>query len=202
MTTTKEQHIDQERKKRIAKDQLRVQKIYKGDEREFTKLYTECRFLINIYKLKYSGNKRISVDDAYNEAAYICYANIKSGKLGLLSCELKDYISTVMRFKLYDEAKKNDKEVDIDFVPELGVSDNYLELIKIRIIVNSFVTKLKPPCDKILEWFYLDGQKYNDILLKLPNYNSVDAIKVQSYKCKKNAEVALQKELQVNGITI
>lgn len=194
MTTTKEQ--------RIAKDQLRVQKIYNGDECEFSKLYTECRSLINIYKMKYYGNKRISVDDAYNDAAYICYANIKSGKLRLLSCELKDYISAVMRFRLYDEAKKNGKDVDIKSVTELGVSDNDLELIKIRMIVNSFVTKLKPPCDKILEWFYLDGERYNDILLKLPDYNSVDAIKTQSYKCKKNAEVALHKELQVNGITI
>ncbi len=35
-----------------------------------------------------------------------------------------------------NKQKKNDKEVDIDFVPELGVSDNYLELIKIRIIVK------------------------------------------------------------------
>jgi hypothetical protein len=142
------------------------------------------------------------VDDAYNEATYICYANIKSGKLGLLSCELKDYISTVMRFKLYDEAKKNGKDVDIEFVPESGISGDEIELIKIRMIVNSFVTKLKPPCNKILEWFYLDGEKYNDILLKLPDYNSVDAIKTQSYKCKKNAEAALLKELQQNGITI
>ena len=189
------------REKRIANDQLRVQKIREGNEREFTKLYSECRVLINTYKKNYYGNKKVSVDDAYSDAAYICYANIKSGKLGLLSCELKDYISTVMRFKLYDEAKKYGKEVDIEFVPESGITNNDLETIKMRVIVNSFVTKLKHPCDKILEWFYLDGEKYKDILQKLPQYNTVDALKTQSYKCKNNAEGELRKELLANGIT-
>ena len=194
MTTTREQ--------RIANDQLRILKIYEGNEREFTKLFTECRSLINTYKMKYYGNNKVNVEDAYTEAAYICYANIKSGKLGLLSCELKDYISTVMRFKLFDEAKRYGKEVDVEFIPESGVTNNDVEMIKLRIIVNSFVSKLKHPCDIILEWFYLDGEKYKDILLKLPNYNSIDALKAQSYKCKKGAETELRKELLLNEISI
>ena len=191
------------KQQRIANDQLRVNKIYDGDEREFSRLYSDCRFLINTYKSNYKGNTKVSVEDAFNEAAYICYSNIKSGKLGLLTAEIKDYISGVMRFKLYDENKKYSGEVEIGEIgDEYDLDDEDKQLIKLRMIVSDFVQKIKEPCKTILEQFYLEGLSYDKILSLLPNFNSLRAVTTKSYKCKNDVADSLRQELIVNNIDL
>lgn len=191
------------KEQRIKNDQLRVQKIYEGNEREFSRLYSECRFLVNSYKSNYRGNKKVSVEDAYSEAAYICYANIKSGKLRLLSAELKDYISGVMRFKLYDENKKYGSEVEIEQIEfHYDISDEDTELINKRSIVSRFVESMKEPCKTIIEQFYLEKKKYKEILKKVKGYTTINALKTKSYKCKIEMEEGLRELLLANDITI
>lgn len=206
MTSTKVLNTKLSKNQHIELDRIRIKKIYDGDELEFAKLYQECKFLIGFYKSKYYGNSKVSVEDAYNEALFVCYSSIRSGKLGkerLLSCELKDYISVVMRNKLYDEAKKYGEETRMDEIEERDILNNEdRQEIMIRIIVSNFVQKITEPCKSIIEGFYLEEKSYKDLLNEMSNYKSIDALKTQSYKCKKKIEIELKKELNNHEIFI
>lgn len=193
----------QTKEQRIKRDQLRLQKIYEGDDKEFSQVYSECQFLVKLYKSKYRGNTKVNVEDAFTEAAYTCYANIKSGKLRLLSGELKDYISRVMHFKLYDENKKYASEVEIEQIEyHYDISDNDKVLIKKRFLVSQFVDSMEEPCKTIIELFYLENNSYKEILNKVKGITTLDSLKSKSYKCKIKMEAGLRKLFEKNEIKI
>jgi len=188
--------------KTVESDQIRLQKIYEGNEREFNKLYYECEKLIPIYRGKYPKVDVINIEDAFSKAMYICYANIKSGRLRLLSSRLIDYVSKVMRYKLYDEIEKNPK-IEIDpAIPEPTGTEGEDKYIRMRIIVDEYIDMLKEPCKTILEKFYLDGFDYAKILDLLPNFSSLRAIVTRSYKCKKEISEGLASILKENDIDL
>jgi len=185
----------------VESDQIRLQKIYEGDEREFNKLYYECEKLISIYRGKYPKVDITNIEDAFSKAMYICYANIKSGKLRLLSSRLIDYVSKVMRYKLYDDINEGTGIEPV--TPEPPDPRNEEDkIIRMRIIVDEFIDMLKEPCKTILEKFYLDGFDYAKILDLLPNFNSLRAIVTRSYKCKKEISEGLASILKNNDIDL
>lgn len=187
-------------KNEIEKDQYRLQRIYEGDESEFNKLYKECRVLINIFKSKYSSIDVLDIESAFSEACYICYANIRSGKLRLLKARLIDYIRKVMNFKLYDKYKNDSKYQYTEEEKDWAIDAEEEENIKMRVVVNNFVKKIKEPCKTILEKFYLDGLSYDKLIAFLPSYTSIQALKAKSYKCKKEVADGLALELKRNDI--
>lgn len=189
-------------KQQVEADQIRLQKIFDGNEKEFNKLYNECRKLINQYTFNYQSISKDNIEDVYSEACYVCYANIRSGKLQLLSCRLIDYISRVMKFKLIDKLNVEDKTVGIpdNGLPDIELSEEDEANIRMRTVVSKYVNEMIDPCKTILEKFYLDGWSYDKILPILPNFSSILAIKTRSYKCKKEIAEGLRSTLKANDI--
>ena len=191
-------------KQQVEADQIRLQKIFEGNEKEFNRLYNECRKLINQYTFNYQSISEDDVEDIYSEACYVCYANIRSGKLQLLSCRLIDYISRVMKYKLIDKLNIEDKTVRIpnNDLPDIELSGEDETDIRMRIVVSQYVNKMINPCKTILEKFYLDGWSYERILPILPSFSSIFAIKTRSYKCKKEIAEGLRTTLKANDIDL
>jgi len=102
MTTTKDQ--------RIANDNNRLLKVREDDRHVISKIYEECNFLVKFYSAKYSQQNGLDIQEAFQEAFLVCYQNIKSEKLQVLTVELKDYISQIMNFKVLDQLYKLDPE--------------------------------------------------------------------------------------------
>lgn len=98
MTTTREQ--------RIADDNNRLLKVREDNRRVISDIYEECHYLINVYASKYALQDGLDIQEAYQEAFLVCYQNIKSEKLKVLTVEMKDYISQIMNFKVLDQLYK------------------------------------------------------------------------------------------------
>jgi len=191
-------------KQQVEADQIRLQKIFDGNEKEFNKLYNECRTLIKYYTYNYQSISFPDIEGIYSDACYICYANIRSGKLQLLSCRLIDYISRVMKYKLIDKLNNNDITVGIpdNGLPDIELSEEDEVNIRMRTVVSKYVNEMIDPCKTILEKFYLDGWSYDKILPILPNFSSILAIKTRSYKCKKEIAEGLRSTLKANDIDL
>ena len=191
-------------KKQVEADQIRLQRIYEGNEREFNRLFNECRSLISIWHSRYIYLPIEDIESAFSDASMICYSNIRAGKLGLLSGRLKDYISGIMRYKLYDinASTKNLIPIEDTVITDYPYTPEDDGNIKMRIVVNKYVNQMKEPCKTILEKFYLDGLSYDKILSLLPNFTSLRAIVTQSYKCKKQITEDFATTLKNNDVDL
>jgi RNA polymerase sigma factor (sigma-70 family) len=98
------------REQRIAKDNDRLKNVREDDRRILSNIYEECNFLVKKYSAKYSQQNGLDIEEAYQEAFLVCYQNIKSEKLQVLTVEFKDYISQIMNYKVLDQLYKIDPE--------------------------------------------------------------------------------------------
>lgn len=224
------------REQRIASDNSRLLKVREDDRRIISNIYEECNFLVKTYAAKYSQQNGLDIQEAYQEAFLVCYQNIKSEKLQVLTVELKDYISQIMNFKVLDQLYKLDPEKrkrlhntdnadivegehiirHVNFTSELAdestnddaPSGSYkvnpmatggydFEKDRQETIVRQVVKLLAEPCKTILDLFYYKELSLKEMIGKVSGYNSVDALKTKSYKCKKNLENELRERLSL-----
>ncbi len=98
------------REQRIAYDNDRLKNVRVDDRRIISNIYEDCNFLVKSYAAKYSQQNGLDIEEAYQEAFLVCYQNIKSEKLQVLTVEFKDYISQIMNYKVLDQLYKIDPE--------------------------------------------------------------------------------------------
>ena len=224
------------REQRIANDNNRLLKVREDDRRVISCIYEECNFLVKTYTSKYSQQNGLDIQEAYQEAFLVCYQNIKSEKLKVLTVEMKDYINQIMNFKVLDQLYKinpekrkrlqNTDNADIvegehiikhvNFTSELAAESTDddaplgshkvnplatggydFEKDRQETIVRQVVKLLTEPCKTILDLFYYKELSLKEMIGKVSGYNSVDALKTKSYKCKKSLESELRERLSL-----
>ncbi len=94
------------RELRIEKDNKRIQKVREDNHRVITEIYEECDFLIKVLRGKFIKHSELDIKEAYQEAFLVFYQNIKSGKLSVLTVEIKEYINQIMSYKVLDQLYK------------------------------------------------------------------------------------------------
>ena len=75
------------------------------------------------------------------------------------------------------------------------------EYIKRTSIIIEAVNRLTDICKSIIKMFYCEKMKLSDILFKLPGHQSIDALKVQKYKCMKKLEESVKAQFKAEGLT-
>jgi RNA polymerase sigma factor (sigma-70 family) len=227
------------REQRIVNDNNRLLKVRNDDSRVISNIYEECNFLVKTYSVKYSHQNGLDIEEAYQEAFLVCYQNIKSEKLQVLTVELKDYISQIMNFKVLDQLYKLDPEKrkrlqntenadivegehiirHVNFTSELAdeSTDDDLSTVSHKVnplatggydfekdkreaIVRQVVKAITEPCKTILDLFYFKELSLKEMIGKVTGYNSIDALKTKSYKCKKSLESELKSKLSESNL--
>ena len=56
-------------------------------------------------------------------------------------------------------------------------------------IISDYIGKMTERCLEILSRFLYEEKKYETILLELPTYSSIDALKTQKYKCMQRLKI-------------
>lgn len=148
------------------------------------------------YLQGYYSLSRSDCEDVFQEAFIILYNNIKSGEFTLTS-KLSTYFIGICRNKAHEKLRGK-KEINIidefpnttkdefedERIDKLLVLEDDTEHIEARKeeVVRELVSKLPPPCDKILWGFYRDGFSMKT-LAKMYNYSSAGSVKVTRHRC-------------------
>ena len=120
---------------------------------------------------------------------FIMYTNFIDGRVKDLKSSLKTYLFSIGKNLILNEFKRRGQYEEFK---DIHISNKLAELDQIEVenehtrkmtIVREAVSVLKDPCKSILTYFYWAKKKLDVILTLMPNYNSIDALKVQKYKC-------------------
>lgn len=98
--------------------------------------------------------------------------------------------------ELADEPNDNDDiTAGTHKVNPLATGTYDFEKDKREAIVRQVVKSITEPCKTILDLFYFKELSLKEMIGKVTGYNSVDALKTKSYKCKKSLESELKSKL-------
>ena len=140
---------------------------------------------------------RSDCEDIFQEAFIVLYKKITDGEL-VLTSSLSTYFIGICRNKAYEKMRGMGKELNIiddhpsstkdefedDRIDRLLALEDDTEDIEARkeAVVREIVSKLPPPCDKILWGFYRDGFSMKT-LASMYNYKSEGSVKVTKHRC-------------------
>lgn len=116
--------------------------------------------------------------DIYQQSILIFYENIQSGRLTLLTSQVKTYLFSIGRNKYY-EAVREQKKSD-DFKPQ-DIDDESLpeELLQ---KVETNLERLGEPCRSLLVEYYYHKRSMEQLVIMF-DYKNADSAKNQKYKC-------------------
>lgn len=158
-------------------DNIAISRFYRENERNF-KAYFKDRF----------GKSSDYLDDLYQESCVILWQNISSGRLSIanLTSSLSTYFMSIGKYSLMAKDRKYKEVVNDTEIQKLNfVEDDAADLerrIEREGFIDRMVADMRPPCSQILQMFYFDKKKGEEIAEAL-GYANTDTVKTQKYKC-------------------
>lgn len=116
--------------------------------------------------------------DIYQQSILIFYENIQSGRLTLLTSQVKTYLFSIGRNKYY-EAVREQKKSD-DFKPQDIDDESLPEELLQKVEIN--LERLGEPCRSLLVEYYYHKRSMEQLVIMF-DYKNADSAKNQKYKC-------------------
>ena len=141
--------------------------------------------------LNFATRYPIPVDDVmdiYQDCIIVLYENIKQGKLTELKSSIKTYLFAIGKYKIFAHLKVQAINTpSMEAIDHLEAPLHFFEICteeeRLQQLQRAF-HKLGPKCREVLQLFYYDGQKIEDIKNKM-SYESKDTVKSQKSRCLK-----------------
>lgn len=163
------------------RDRKALQTVYMSYKTEFLKFMS-----------RYDATKDV-LEDIYQEALIVVYENAQAGKLDALKSSIKTYLFGVGKFMLFKHFRNSKREVPTE---ETYLFDRYEQAViddvyedegpndyQKQLVAN--FKKLGEKCREILELFYLQGMKLDEIT-QTQGYENKDVAKSQKSRCLKS----------------
>lgn len=175
-----------------------IQGFYSNNNATISHFYRENERAFKAYFRERFGKSDDYLDDLFQESCVVMWQNISSGKLSIhnLTSSLSTYFTSIGKYSLMAKDRKYKEIANDTEIQKLGfVEDDAQELEK-RIERESFVDRMvgdmKPPCSQILQMFYFDKKKGEEIAEAM-GYANTDTVKTQKYKCMQKLKPLLAK---------
>ena len=168
-------------------DQTTLDKVRKGDEDIIKELYREHREqFLKWVQFQYNLDSD-SAADIFQWSIVIFYENIASGKLTTLTSSVKTYLYSIGKNKAMESIRMGKRmqktEIKDDllaFTMEEEEDDEEFKAL-VRVMYDA-LQKIGDPCKMLLEKFYFEGLKLDE-LLGIMKYANKDTLKTKKYKC-------------------
>lgn len=178
----------------MSKDNL-LEEIKSGNEKIFAKLYHEHREAFLAYAGKICALEKEAVLEIYQDVMVSFYENVVSGRVKSFDSSVRTYLFSIGKYKIYGHARAGRKlfrldETHADIVDE-DLSD--VEILDERTMqYKDAFAKLGPRCQRILELFYLEGKKIQQIVQE-EKYENENTVKAQKSRCLKQLRELVKK---------
>lgn len=173
-------------------DEQLIAQLKKRDRNALKTVYTEYKTEFLKFMSRYNA-EAIVLEDIFQDALIVLYENAQAGKLDALKSTLKTYLFGTGKFMLFKHFRDGKKEVPTE---ETYLFDNYDQAVienvyedeglneyQAKLITN--FKKLGEKCREILELFYLQGMKLDEIT-RTQGYDNKDVAKSQKSRCLKS----------------
>jgi len=164
-----------------ARDRTALNTVYCDYKSEFFK-----------YMSRYNAEDTV-LEDIFQDALIVIYENAQVGKLDDLKSSLKTYLFAVGKFMLFKHFRDTKREVPTE---ETYLFDKYDQAVIDNVYTDDGLTpyqkelitnfkKLGGKCREILEMFYVQGMKLDEITTE-QGYDNKDVTKSQKSRCLKS----------------
>ena len=131
--------------------------------------------------------------DIYQDAMVALVEHAKKGKLSQLNCAISTYLIGIGKFMLLKHLRKK-KTLFVPFDIEVNfewVDLEYIQKEEQVQLLQTYFLKLGSHCQKILELFYYQEKKLDDIVILL-GYDNKDVVKSQKSRCIKQLRALIE----------
>ena len=131
--------------------------------------------------------------DIYQDAMVALVEHAKKGKLLQLNCAISTYLIGIGKFMLLKHLrKKKALFVPFDIVVNFEWDDlEHIQKEEQVQLLQSYFLKLGSHCQKILELFYYQEKKLDEIVIVL-GYDNKDVVKSQKSRCIKQLRALIE----------
>lgn len=151
------------------------------------------------FMLRYNADTDV-LEDIFQDALIVLYENAQAGKLDALKSTLKTYLFSTGKFMLFKYFRDGRKEVPTEeayifnkyeqAVIKDVCEDDGMNAYQTKLVAN--FKKLGDKCREILELFYLQEMKLDEITLT-QGYENKDVAKSQKSRCLKSLRQLIEK---------
>jgi len=181
-------------------DKQLIAQLKQRDRNALTNVYQDYKTEFFRFMSRYNAEKN-TLEDIFQDALIVLYENAQAGKLDELKSTLKTYLFGTGKFMLFKHFRDSKKET---FTDENYVFDNYEQAViedvykdeepsdHHKILAANF-KKLGDKCREILELFYLQGLKLDEIVT-VQGYENKNVVKSQKSRCLKSLKELIMRK--------
>jgi len=173
-------------------DEQLIAQLKQGDRNAFKNIYLDYKTEYLNFMVRYNADTNV-LDDIFQDALIVLFENAQAGKLDSLKSSVKTYLFGIGKFMLFKHFRDSKKEVPTedtylfdtyeqkvieDVQEDKGLNDYQEKLV-------SNFKKLGDKCRQILELFYVQGMKLDEIT-QIQGYENKDVTKSQKSRCLKS----------------
>jgi RNA polymerase sigma factor (sigma-70 family) len=180
-------------------DEQLISQLKQRDRNALKSVYKDYKTEFFRFMHRYNA-KENTLEDIFQDALIVLYENAQVGKLDQLKSTVKTYLFGIGKFMLFKHFRDSKKEV---FTDEDYVFDHYEQSViedvyedegpsdHQKLLVTNF-KKLGDKCREILELFYLQGLKLEEIV-SVQGYENKNVVKSQKSRCLKSLKELIQR---------
>ncbi len=182
------------------KDEQLLAELKKRDRNALKSVYIEYKTEFFKFASRYTKDDSL-LEDVFQDAIIVLYENALAGKLDHLKSCLKTYLfgtGKFMLFKHFRDSKKQvytDEEYKFDQYEQAVIedvsSDEGLSTYQ-KLLVANF-KKLGDKCREVLELFYLQNLKLEEIMTR-QGYENKNVVKSQKSRCLKSLRDLIKRQ--------
>lgn len=181
----------------MTEEQL-ISQLKQRDRNALKTVYVDYKTEFFKFMSRYNADNNV-LEDIFQDALIVLFENAQAGKLDTLKSTVKTYLFGIGKFMLFKYFRDGKKEVPTE---EMYLFDQYEESVIDNVYedegMNDYQTKLVSnfkklgeKCREILELFYVQGMKLDEITLE-QGYENKDVAKSQKSRCLKSLKQLIE----------
>jgi len=173
-------------------DKQLITQLKQRDRNALKTVYFDYKSEFMKFMSRYNAKEDV-LEDIFQDALIVLYENAQAGKLDALKSTVKTYLFGTGKFMLFKHFRDNKREVPteesylFDQYEQAAIEDVYEDEgpndYQKKLAAN--FKKLGDKCREILELFYLQGMKLDEITVR-QGYDNKDVAKSQKSRCLKS----------------
>jgi RNA polymerase sigma factor (sigma-70 family) len=167
------------------KEQELLKGLATGDKKAIETIYKENFNMVQSLVINNNGSTQ-EAKDIFQEAMIVLLEKARSGVFEL-NCQIKTYVYSVSRriwLKKLQQYNRYSNEVEgmLGTVPVDEDVEEYEKRDQEFVMMEKAIANLGEPCKSLIEAFYIQKRKMQDIATQF-GYTNADNAKNQKYKC-------------------
>ena len=178
-------------------DKQLIAQLKQRDRNALTNVYQDYKTEFFRFMSRYNAEKN-TLEDIFQDALIVLYENAQAGKIDALKSTVKTYLFGIGKFMLFKHFRNAKKEVPTE---ETYIFDRYEQAVIEDVYedegLNDYQAKLAAnfkklgeKCREILELFYLQGMKLDEIT-QTQGYENKNVAKSQKSRCLKTLKTLI-----------